>query len=150
MNTIKTILLFVLFFSADTFGQSRDKIIEIMFDYSLNVGKSCNTHNFVDERLNPALDDLEKIVCQNNDRQLLENFLDMMLATSGSANEKPADILAGIFICRTNMVESLLRAKYKNAELLEMLDFGFANLTSGTDKPENYEELQLRLASLLK
>jgi len=142
--------MLLLIFSVNTFAQSRDKIIELMIDYSLNVGKAGYTHNFVDDRLNPALDDLEKIVCQNNDQQLLEDFLNMMLATTDSANEKPADVLAAIFICRTDMVESLLKTKYKNADILEMLSFGFLNLTSGNDKPENYQELQLRLASLLK
>lgn len=148
MNALKLVVFFVLC-SGFASAQSREKIAEIMYDYATNIGKPGYGHNYVDDRLNPALDQLQHIVCLNNDRQLLESFLEMMVATTGSANETPADVLAAIFVCQTEMVETLLKSKYKNPDILEMLDFGFKNIMSA-NKPDNHAELELRLASLMK
>lgn len=149
MGKLKFFLVATLLISACSSGQARESIVVMLHEYSQNIGKPGFDHNFVDDRLNPALQELEKIVCRDQDQQLFERFLDMMRATSGSANETPADVLAGIFVCRPDMVEFALKGKYNDDYLLEMLDSGFLNITSA-EKPANYPELQLRLASLLK
>ena len=128
-------------------AQSRESIVVMMREYSENIGKRGLDHNFVDDRLKPGLFELEPMVCQLRDRQLFEKLLDMLLATQESANERPADVLAGIFICNPEMVTEALNGKFRDPHLIEMLDLGFANVTS-EKKPEHYAELQLRLASL--
>lgn len=147
MRFLKIFLVSTLIWSLPTVAQSRENIVTMLEEYTRNPGNSAYNHHFLEDMLNPALYDLERIVCQNNDRELFEKFLEMMLKTTDSANETPANVLANIFICRTELVESTLRNKYKKPELIEGLNSGFVNVTSDK-KPANYGELQLRLASL--
>ncbi|MWB94354.1 hypothetical protein GON26_08265 [Flavobacterium sp. GA093] len=73
----------------------------------------------------------------------------MILNTTGSANEVPADVLAEIFICRTELVENRLNGKYKNDFLTELLDFGFKNIKH-QNKIANQSELEKRIDKLKK
>jgi hypothetical protein len=144
-----TLMLFFISFPLFLFGQERSEIISILKEYSKNVGKPGYQHQYVDDKLNPALFKLEKIVCANNDRELFEHFLDMVVASTGSANETPSDVLGGIFICRTTLVELELKGKYKNSGLIEELSFGFANRTfDAKERTSNYNELKLCLKKI--
>lgn len=149
---MKNILSFLFIsFSLFSFGQQRAEIISILDEYSKNVGKPGYRHQFVDDKLNPALSALEKIVCEKNDKELFEHFLDMVIASAASANETPGDVLGGIFICRTALVESALKGKYQDPDLIEALNFGFANRTfDARDRPANYNELKRRLKAIPK
>ena len=147
MNKIITFTF--LLFSIFSFGQNRNEIIKTMKEYSTNIGKPNYSHEFVDKRLNPALIKLETIVCENKDKELFEYFLDMIIVTSGSANETPADVIGGIFICQSDLVAFELNGKYKFETLIEDLNFGFANRTFDVkDRTSNYKELKLRLKEI--
>lgn len=147
----KVFVLIFISFSLSSFGQERSEVISILKEYSKNVGKPGYQHKYVDEKLNPALFKLEKIVCEQKDRELLEYFLDMIIASTGSANETPSDVLGGIFICQTTMVEFELKGKYKDQDLIEELNFGFANRTFDVkDRTSDYGELKLRLKEIVK
>lgn len=145
----KFITFTFLLFSLSSFAQNRNEIISIMREYSANIGKPNYSHEFVDKKLNPALAKLETIICENNDKELFHYFLDMILATSGSANETPADVLGGIFICQTTLVETELKVNYKVESLIEDLNFGFGNRTFDlNDRPSNYKQLKLRIKEI--
>lgn len=145
----KFIIFIFLLFSLFSFGQNRNEIISIMKEYSANIGKPNYSHEFVDKKLNPALAKLETIICEKNDKELFHYFLDMILATSGSANETPADVLGGIFICKTDLVIAELKGNYKFESLIEDLNFGFGNRTFDVnDRPSNYKELKLRIKEI--
>lgn len=147
----KILTLTFTLFSVFSFGQNRTEIISILKEYSENIGKQNYNHEFVDEKLNPSLVKLEEIVCENKDKDLFEYFLNMLIASSGSANETPADVLGGIFICQTDLVEYELKGKYKLDNLLEYLSFGFENRTFQIkNKISNYTELKLRLKEILQ
>lgn len=140
---------FVLFISVNLFGQTRSEIIVTMNEYSENKGNVPYNINFTEEKLNPALIKLQSLTCKGGDEQLLDYFLEMILNTTGSANEVPADVLAEIFICRTELLESRLNGKYKNDFLTELLEFGFKNITH-QNKITNQSELEKRINQLKK
>lgn len=122
-----------------------------MRDYSNNYGKPNYSFDFVDNKLNPAILKVEKLTCENNDVELFDNFIEMILKTKGSANETPADILGGVFICKPKLVENRLTKKYKDEFLINILEFGFGNRTyDRQDEIKNYADLKKRLNLLIK
>lgn len=144
-----TFTLLVFIFTINLFGQTRYEIIVTMNEYSENKGNISYNINFTEEKLNPALIKLQSLTCKGGDEQLFDYFLEMILDTTGSANEVPADVLAEIFICRTELVENRLNGKYKNDFLNELLKFGFKNITSH-NKIANQSELEKRINKLQK
>jgi hypothetical protein len=148
MSKILTFVLFVI--SLNVSGQTRAEIISTMNKYVEINGKQKN-EDFTGEKLNPALHELEKIVCQNGDRSLFEEFLNMILKTTSSANETPGFILGGIFICQPDLVENLFKGKYKDETLNELLKFGFESRTYyKNERPKNYDELRLRVKEIIQ
>ena len=118
------------------------KLFQLLRNIRRILEKPNYSYEFVDKRLNPALIKLEKIVCENTDKELFENFLEMIVATYGSANETPDDILGGIFICQSYLVAIELKGKYNNQDLIDALKFGFDNRTFEIkDRTSNYSEL---------
>ena len=147
----KIIALIILTFSLSVNGQDRKEIISLMKEYAENYGKPNYSFDFVDTKLNPAILNVEKLTCEKNDTELFDCFLEMILKTKGSADEKPSDILGGIFICRPELVENRLTEKYKDEFLINILEFGFENRTYDRKKEiENYAELEKRLNLLKK
>ena len=142
-----TIILLVFFLKS--FGQTRYEIIVTMNEYSENKGNVPYNKNFTEEKLNPALIKLQSLTCNGGDERLFNYFLEMIIDTKNSANEVPADILAEIFVCRTELVEKCLNYKYKDYFLIELLDFGFKNINHKIKVP-NYTDLQKRLNKLKK
>ncbi|MFH4966565.1 hypothetical protein V8G61_00055 [Gaetbulibacter sp. M240] len=105
----------------------------------------------MDTKLNPAILKVEKLTCENDDVELFDNFIEMILKTKGSANETPADVLGGVFICKPKLVENRLTEKYKDQFLLNILEFGFGNRTyDKKGEIENYAELEKRLNRIIK
>jgi hypothetical protein len=147
MKIIFTLFVFVI--SVNLFGQTRSEIIVTMNEYSENKGNVPYNINFTEEKLNPALIKLQSLTCKAGDEKLFDSFLEMILKTTGSANEVPADVLAEIFICRTELVENRLNGKYKNDFLTELLEFGFKNITH-QNKIANQSELEKRINKLKK
>jgi len=106
---------------------------------------------FLETKLNPAILKVKKLTCENNDSELFDCFLEMILKTKGSADETPADILGGVFICKPEFVEKRLTEKYKDEFLINILEFGFGNRTyDKREEIENYAELEKRLNRLIK
>lgn len=144
MRTYLIILFIGLSYSIT--GQSREEILTIMKDYSLNYMNSEFSHDFVDYKLNPSIMRLEEIICEYSDKELVEQFLEMILYTSGSANETPADVLGGIYICNPDLVESVLASNYSSDYFLSILEFGFRNKFHGVDTNNvEYQNLRKRL-----
>ena len=119
--------------------------------YGANYGDENYSFEFVETKIHPALDQLEKIVCAKRDTELLDCFLEMLLDTQGSADETPSDILAAVFICQTDVVEARLAAIGTEDYLIGVLEFGFENTTyNREDEFENYKDLRNRIDKLLK
>ena len=144
MKTYLIILFVGLSYSIT--GQSREEILTVMQDYSLNYMNSEFSHDFVDYKLNPSIMRLEEIVCEYSDKELVEQFLLMILYTSGSANETPADVLGGIYICNPDLVESVMASNYSSDYFLSILELGFRNKFHDTDTNNvEYQNLSKRL-----
>ncbi len=149
MKNLFTIIILTLTFAVH--GQSKKEILTIITDYTDNYGNSEYSHEYVDTKLNPALLRLEKLTCEGKDFELLNSFLKMLSKTKGSANELPADVLAGIFICKPEAVDKYLTQVYKDIDLVYLLEFGFENRTYGKkEEIKNYARLKKRLNQLLK
>ncbi len=147
----KLITVIIITLSLTVFGQDKKEILKIMNDYTDNYGKSDYSHEYIDTKLNPALLKLEKITCDGKDCGLLNSFLKMLIKTKGSANELPADVLAGIFICKPEAVQKYLTQVYKDEYLKNILEFGFGNRTYKKENEiENYSILKERLDRLIK
>lgn len=145
----RTLTLLLIAFSLSVSAQERSEIIAILKEYTQHAGKTGYQHRYVDEKLNPILLQLEKKLCEKPDDDVLERFLDMIIASAGSANETPGDVLAGLFICRPDWVARALQGKYKDQGLMEELKFGFANRTfDPKDRPSNYGQLKRRLEKM--
>ena len=145
------VLLIVLTFSLAVNGQSKKELKSIMNEYAQNYGKPNYGKKFIHEKLNPTLLKVEKFTCENTDMELLNTFLKMLLKTSGSANELPANILGGIFICKPEPIQKYLKQIYTEKYFKEMLELGFKNRTHNKQNGiENYAQLKKRLEYLIK
>jgi len=135
----KLIISIILTLSLTVCGQTKEEILMIMTDYSDNYENSEYSYDYVDAKLNPALLKLEKLICEGKNFELFNNFLKMLTKTKGSANELPADVLAGIFICKPETVQKYLTQSYEDQYLKDILDFGFENKTYNRENEiENY------------
>lgn len=141
---------FFLLFSLHTFSQTKKECINVMTSYSNNYNTPEYSFDFVDRKLNPTLTKVQTIICETKDKEFLEKFLEMILKTSGSANEHPADVLGQIFICNPEMVEEQLRGKFKNEMIFDYLKLGFLNTTIDWPSSEKKKKLQNRMNKLIK
>lgn len=144
--------VFILFFliSFQAFCQTKNECIKVLLDYSNNYGKPEYTFDYVDKQLNPTLTTIQTIICETKDKELLEKFLEMIIKSSGSANEYPADILGSIFICNPEIVEEQLKGKFKNEMVFEYLEFGFLNVTADWPFNEKKKNLQNRIHKVIE
>ncbi|MBF4518536.1 hypothetical protein IRZ71_19435 [Flavobacterium sp. ANB] len=122
--------------------------MKIITDYSNNYNKPEFSFDYVDKKLNPTLIKIQAIVCETKDKELLEEFLEMIIRSSGSANESPADVLGNIFICNPEIVEEQL-SKYKNHILFDYLELGFYNITMYWPLNDKNADLQIRMNKLI-
>ncbi len=151
MRQLFTITFLILTLTFTGNAQNKEQIATIMADYSNNYGNPEYSHEYADTVLNPALLKLEQLTCEGNDFGLLNDFLKMLSKTKGSANEVPANVLGGIFICKPEAVDKYLTQVYKDKELVYLLEFGFENRTyDKKDRVKNYSKLKERLNRLLK
>lgn len=160
------IFLFPFNLSADT---SRDEIIEVFRKYiELNtefvksVSEDNPTHKYYDEyrpktetyaenRFNPILKDAAKLICDENDVQLINEYLKVLINTTNSADEYPSFVLGQIFICDPELFTAQyekLRTDEKDI-IYDTLEWGFKNVTwKKEDKIPNYKLLKTILDSL--
>lgn len=138
------------FISFQLFSQTREECIEITENYGLNYTKTEFSNDYVEKVLNPTLTKIQNIVCEKKDSELLEKFLEMIMKSSGSANEYPADILGNIFICNQEIVENQLKGKFKNKLIFDYLELGFLNITMHWSFDDKHAQLQKRMYQLIK
>lgn len=140
----------LLFISINMFAQSKAECINLMEEYGKNYTKPEFSNAFVENKLNPTLQKVKTLICENNDKELLEKLLEMITYSSGSANEFPADILGEIFICNQEIVENELKGKFKNQLIFDYLELGFLNITMHWPLDDKHIELQKRMYKLIK
>lgn len=121
----------------------------MMTSYVKNYNTPEYSFDFVDDKLNPTLTKVQTIVCKTKDKELLEKFLEMILKTSGSANEHPADVFGQIFICNPEIVEEQLKGKFKNEIIFDNLKLGFLNNTFDWPASDKKKSLQNRMNKLI-
>jgi hypothetical protein len=146
---MKKIWIILLFTSFQTFCQTKEECIKIITNYSSNYNKPEFSFDYVDKKLNPTLLKIQNIVCETKDKELLDKFLEMIIKSSGSANESPADVLGNIFICNPEIVEEQLKGKYKNHILFDYLELGFNNITMYWPLNDKNADLQIRMNKII-
>jgi hypothetical protein len=146
---MKIIYVLIFFISFQTFSQTKKECIDIIIAYGNNYNKPEYSFNYVDQKLNPTLTKVRTIVCETKDKELLEAFLEMIKKSSGSANEHPADVLGGIFICNPEIVEEELKGKFKNKMIFDYLELGFYNITMHWPLNDQNAALQIKMNKLI-
>lgn len=99
----------------------------------------------------PILDSLKTIVCADGDRQLLSEFMRVLIATPGSADETPHWVLGDIYLCQPDLVISLFKKldKPQKELIYGRLSWGFSNVTYKKEhRIPNYQQLENRLSRL--
>lgn len=144
------LFVFFLLVSFQAFSQTKKECMNVMTSYIKNYNTPEYSFDFVDKKLNPTLTKVQVIICETKDKELLEKFLEMILKTSGSANEHPADVLGQIFICNPEIVEEQLKGKFKNEMIFDYLELGFLNITIDWSLSEKKKKLQNRMNKLVK
>ena len=137
------------------------KLIQLNEDFksSINsgVGKSGRSYHDLRQEVesyeevvfNPKLETVKKIVCKNEDRELLTEFFTVLISFENSANEYPRWILGDIYLCQPDLVISVFKKLEKPHQRIvyDDLDFGFRNVTYDRKIP-NYSKLKKKLESL--
>ncbi len=130
---------------------SREDILKTMKFYGENYAKEATGHDFVDNELDPRLYALGEMVCDTKDEELFASFLEMMLASQGSASETPSDVFSTIYFCHPELVLDYLKNKYTDDHLKGQLEFGFMDDTyDAKDDMEGYKELKAGIDGLFK
>ncbi|MGB1318459.1 MAG: hypothetical protein ACPG5W_09645 [Flavobacteriales bacterium] len=126
-----------------SFGQTRGEVVSTINFCLDNCPSSKVGHEFVDEKLDPALKVLENIVCTENDTALFDLLVDLIKKTSGSSAHEMSDwVLGNIFICQTDLVVERFPMSY-----YDHLEWGFQNVTY---EKTGFEELEKTLKKLKK
>ncbi|WP_264552239.1 hypothetical protein [Flavobacterium sp. N2038] len=146
---MKKIWIILFFISFQTFSQTKEECIKIITDYGNNYNKPEFSIDYVDQKINPTLIKIQTLICETKDKELLEIFLEMIIKSSGSANESPADVLGNIFICNPEIVEEQLKDKYRNHILFDYLELGFYNITMHWPINGKNTDLQIRMNKLI-
>ena len=87
----------------------------------------------------------QDLICRQKDKELLKQFLKVLIATSNSADEFPLWSFGRVFICQPTVVENEIY-KLKSLDRLYIsgaLEFGFDNVVS-TEAKDDKAALQLR------
>jgi hypothetical protein len=156
--------------SAKDHKMSRQEVLNIFQQYiTLNdeflssvktgVGRSGKSYkdlkkiveDYAEGAFHNALPSAEEITCAKKDRVVLSSLFKVIISTSNSADESPAWILGGIYVCQPSLVENeMAKLQPEDREhIYNNLEFGFENVA--TTKPKNDKriiELRKRLAAL--
>ena len=100
---------------------------------------------------NPALDSTKNIICRDNDKELLSEYLKVLIATNNSADEFPCWILGDIYLCQPELLISIFKKLEKPEQkiIYDALRFGFENVTYNKENNiPNYYQLKKMLDSL--
>ena len=124
---MRIIALIILFLPNISFSQSEKEIILIMKEYTLKT-ENFKSHKFIDEKLNPALLQFQKMMCSDGSEMLLDTFLEMLLNSTSSVDEFRTYIFAEVFICKSDLVVNKILHKFKNKYLVQQLEFGLLNI----------------------
>ena len=119
-------------------------------------GKSDDTlrkesESYHQNKFTPALMTAKKIICNNKDRILLQQFYKVLISITNSADEAPHLILGDIFICQSDLVisEYTKLNESEKSDILEALKFGFDNVTYNKEKDiKNYKILKNKLLKI--
>ena len=144
------VIIFILIISFQGIAQNdREHIIKVMREYRSHYNEKGYQHEFVDVVLNPALDKVQRLVCQNNDGELFDCFINTILDSKGSANETPSHVLGRIFICQPHLVVNRLKECYNDVFLVNSLDFGFKSITYKRETQfKNFKSLEKQLENI--
>lgn len=144
-------ILILITISLTVNGQNKNELEFIMNDYAENYGKPNYGEKFVIEKLNPTILEVERFTCESKDMGLLDIFLKMISKTKGSTDELQADVLAGMFICKSESIQKYIEQIYTEKYFKEMLELGFKNRTHNKQSEiVNYSFLKKRLEYLIK
>jgi hypothetical protein len=81
---------------------------------------------YAEDKVNPALVEMQKIICNNHDIELLSKFIEMLLATKNSADEFPYYILGKIYCCQPEITWNILASTESKTDkkfLMGQLEF---------------------------
>lgn len=98
-----------------------------------------------------ALNLLETQYCSKPDKNALNAFISVLVATSNSAYETPSLVLGKLYICQPDSIIKKIHTlpPKEKKYLVQALDWGFQNATYQHESEiENYLELSNRLTSL--
>jgi len=135
----------------DGYEFSKEMIVQTLNYYadnynSLNNENKLYAYNL--EELSPQLPVMKNIICDTEDEQLLETFLNMLIKSKNSVDELPGDILAEIFICNSTLTTKSLE-KFGEKYLINQLEFGFLNVTFENETNiTNFESLKKEIEIL--
>ena len=147
----KPLVFFLLIITMGIHGQQKKDIKSILASYEKNHGSTEYGKEYITHTLNPALLQLESHICTQNEFGLIDDFLKMLLHTKDSTNELPANVLAGIFICKPEPIDKYISQLFPERDLVDLLAKGFKNRTNQKEKSiKNYDLLQKRLQRLIQ
>ncbi len=109
---------------------------------------SRNAENHNDNRYTPLLETFTAYFCKTGDRSLLEQLFMTMWAYSGSADERPSYAVGDAFVCKTDLVASLLGQLPKEQRIFiaDAIEWGLLNHynISEDEMPTNKKFIQLK------
>ncbi|HPG41506.1 MAG TPA: hypothetical protein PLP19_10315 [bacterium] len=160
-------LLFLISRTSCFANERRNEIIKILNTYSelnnrfLEINGKENFENYLKTKNKleeygenyyfPILQEMAKLICEKNDRDLLKQFLEILIKTSNSADETPTWTLGDIYLCQPDMTLELIAKLNNNPVLIDDLEWGFLNVTYQKEsKIKNFTLLDKKLQNLIQ
>jgi len=128
------------------------RILDAELAFAQNKAKSYEIRDqwraFHDIQFVPLLDFFSSFICKRKDIELLNIFMDILVAEEGSADESPSFALGEIYLCQPDWTLKLV--KQRKSEIINgHLEWGFKNVASEKeDYIKNFQELKKNLEDL--
>ena len=84
-----------------------------------------------------SLASAKRLVCKRSDAEIVAALFRVIFATLNSADEEPAWILGGMYVCQPSLVAQQFKAlpPDRQAQLYDTLESGFENVVFGKSNP---------------
>lgn len=100
-----------------------------------------------------ALTLFSKDYCAKPNKKVLDKFIEILIATEGSAFETPSTTLGEIYVCQSKSIIDKIKDLNKKEQqyIINSLDFGFKNVVYKKENSiKNYKKLYNQLKNLKK
>ncbi len=104
--------------------------------------------DFMENQLIPIFPLVQEQICDHKNDEIFDGLMEIMIRTSGSAEEELSNILGKIYACRPDFMLAYITKHTEYSFLIRSVDFGFSNVKHQNLDSSDFSTLKAKLDSL--